>query len=263
MDRLQYLLTELINLRDLGIKIPEDYDEKRHLLRSLMNVFNSDYLPAKYFDVEKEFFQEELKHKNITDAGIIGDKLFDTIYLWQGDITTLKIDAIVNAANSKLLGCFIPHHGCIDNAIHSASGLALRMECKRLMEEQGHDEGTGLAKITGGYNLPSNYVIHTVGPMVGEKLNTTHIDLLKKCYISCLDIAKENNLRSIAFCSISTGEYNFPIDKASEIALRTIIQYLEANKDVFSRIVINVFSREDYDVYKRTSKRLIENKTTY
>ena len=172
--------------------------------------------------------------------------------LWQGDITTLKVDAIVNAANCKLLGCFIPQHNCIDNVIHSAAGVQLREECSRIMEIQGHDEEVGKAKITGAYNLPSNYVIHTVGPQIpyGAEPTPEDINDLRNCYISCLEIADHHNLESIAFCSISTGVFNFPQDKACEIAVKTVNEYLNENETGLKHIIFDVFSYETYNMYK-------------
>ena len=172
--------------------------------------------------------------------------------LWQGDITTLKVDGIVNAANSKLLGCFIPQHNCIDNVIHSSAGVQLRDECNRIMQMQGHDEAVGKAKITGAYNLPSRYVIHTVGPQIpyGSQPTVEDCEDLKNCYLSCLEIASENELESLAFCCISTGVFNFPQDLAAEIAVGTVNEYLKSNETSLKHVIFNVFTDSDYLIYK-------------
>jgi len=172
--------------------------------------------------------------------------------LWQGDIVTLKVDAIVNAANSKLLGCFIPHHNCIDNIIHSAAGLQLRDECSRIMKSQGVDEEVGKAKITDAYNLPSKHVIHTVGPAIpqGSRPSDKNMEELASCYRSCLEIANRYNLESIAFCCISTGVFNFPQDLAAEIAIGTVEEYLKSNETTLKHVIFNVFTDESYMTYK-------------
>ena len=174
------------------------------------------------------------------------------LMLWQGDITTLEVDAIVNAANSKLLGCFIPHHNCIDNVIHSAAGVQLRLECDRIMKTQGHDEEVGKAKITDAYNLPSAHVIHTVGPQIpsGSMPSKRDCDDLASCYRSCLEIASYNRLESVAFCCISTGVFNFPQDLAAQIAIKTVDEYLKSNETTLNHVIFNVFTDRDYLIYK-------------
>lgn len=172
------------------------------------------------------------------------------ISLWKGDITTLRADAIVNAANAGLLGCFIPCHGCIDNAIHSAAGLQLRMECHEIVRKQGHPEPTGTVKITGAYNLPSRHVLHTVGPVVTGPLTERASELLRSCYRACLALAEEHRLTSLAFCCISTGEFRFPQEKAAEIAVETVIDFLSAERYI-KRVIFNVFKDTDDEIYKR------------
>lgn len=167
-----------------------------------------------------------------------------------GDITTLKIDAIVNAANSALRGCFVPCHSCVDNVIHSASGIQLRLACDELMREQGYEEPTGSAKITPAYNLPCQYVLHTVGPVVSGPLTEKHCRQLADCYKSCLKLASENQLRSVAFCCISTGEFHFPQKEAAEIAVKTVSDYLQTDTQI-EKVIFNVFKQEDYHIYKR------------
>lgn len=173
----------------------------------------------------------------------------DKISLWRGDITRLSVDAIVNAANSQMLGCFVPCHGCIDNAIHSAAGIQLRNECAQIMEAQGHEESTGKAKITKGYNLPAKHVIHTVGPIVGMQVTEKQEEELKLCYLNCMKLAEKEGLKSIAFCCISTGEFHFPNKLAAEIAVKTVDKYLSSSK--LERVIFNVFKEEDYNIYKK------------
>ena len=168
-------------------------------------------------------------------------------YLWRGDITTLEVDAIVNAANSALLGCFSPNHGCIDNAIHTFAGVQLRLACHAIMQAQGHEEPTGTAKITPGFNLPARYVLHTVGPIVSGRLSDTHCDLLASCYESCLKLAAENSLKSVAFCCISTGVFGFPQKEAARIAVDTVTAF---QKEHPIDVVFNVFKEADLRLYQ-------------
>lgn len=199
--------------------------------------------------MQDDYLQEELRLKTITDI----DELLPVapdICLRQGDITTLKCDGIVNAANSQMLGCFCPNHGCIDNAIHTFAGVQLRNECADLMRAQGAEEPTGHAKITKAYNLPCKYVLHTVGPIVYGKLTERHEKLLADCYRSCLALADKNGLQSIAFCGISTGEFHFPNERAAQIAVQTVTEYkiLTGSK---IKVVFNTFKRCDYDIYAK------------
>ena len=241
----------LIDERNEDIAVPHDYDSKRALLRSLMNIRPPLKISDEFLKVQDEFLTAETLNKHLTGIEDIED-VDGRIMLWQGDITTLKVDAIVNAANSKLLGCFIPQHNCIDNVIHSAAGLQLRDECNRIMERQGFDESVGKAKITGAYNLPSKHVIHTVGPAIphGLKPSKKDKDDLASCYKSCLDIAGEYKLESIAFCGISTGVFNFPQDLACEIAVKTVRDYLKDNETTLKHVIFDVFSDESYLLYK-------------
>ena len=172
------------------------------------------------------------------------------IVLWQGDITRLRADAIVDADNNRLLGCFVPCHGCIDNAIHSAAGLQLRDECHQLMERQGHPEPTGRAKLTKGYNLPARYVLHTVGPIIQSRVTRQDRELLASCYRSCLELAAERGLRSVAFCCISTGEFHFPNELAAQIAIQTVREWQQKNPDKI-KVIFNVFKDNDYEIYNR------------
>lgn len=230
--------------------IPEDENEQKRLLRSLMNLRAPYPVSDEFLRIQDEYLGEEVEEKGVTDSAALPVSPIDSrLVLWRGDITTLKIDAIVNAANSALRGCFIPCHSCVDNIIHSVSGIQLRLACDRIMNEQGHDEPTGKAKITPAYNLPSRFVLHTVGPIVSGRLTETHCRQLADCYSSCLELAADRGLKSIAFCCISTGEFHFPQRKAAEIAVRTVIDYLDADTRI-EKVVFNVFKQEDRDIYR-------------
>ncbi len=250
-EQLDYLVNYLIDERGEDIDVPDDYYSKRSLLRALMNVRLPMEISEEFLNVQDEFLTYETLNKDLTSVGDIDD-VKGKIILWQGDIVTLKADAIVNAANSKLLGCFIPNHNCIDNVIHSAAGLQLRDECNKIMQSQQRDEEIGKAKITGAYNLPSKYVIHTVGPAIpqGSKPSNRDKDLLASCYKSCLDIASNYELNSIAFCCISTGVFNFPQKLAAQIAVDTVEEYLKDNETSLKHVIFNVFGDESYLIYK-------------
>ena len=208
-ERRKFLIEYLLAERGERINIPADEYNQKRLLRSLFNIRMPKETSEEFLRVQDEYLKEESKRKGITDIKDL-QPVQDGVYLWQGDITTLKCGAIVNAANSQMLGCFQPCHSCIDNAIHTFSGIQLRRECNRIMRVQGHNEPTGQAKITPAYNLPCNYVIHTVGPIVQGYLTEDDCELLKSCYLSCLKLAEENGVESIAFCCISTGVFGFP-----------------------------------------------------
>ena len=230
---------------------PYTQERRRRLLRSLMNVRPPRPVSGEFLEIQDAYLQERTREKGITDAdGLAPCPVNDRLCLWQGDITTLKCDAIVNAANSRLLGCFQPCHSCIDNIIHTMSGVQLRLACQEIMEKQGGEEPTGQAKITPGFNLPCKYVIHTVGPIVNGPLTETHRELLASCYRSCLDLALENGVRSIAFCCISTGVFAFPQQEAAKIAVRTVTGWLDAHPDGVDRVIFNVFKDEDREIYE-------------
>ena len=242
------LLSEFPQYNDLVI--PDNEEAQKRLLRSLMNIRPPRPVSEAFLKIQDEYLGEAVAEKGVTDsASLPASSLDSRLVLWRGDITTLKIDAIVNAANSALRGCFVPCHSCVDNIIHSVSGIQLRLACDRIMNEQGHDEPTGKAKITPAYNLPSEYVIHTVGPIVSGPLTDQHCRQLADCYRSCLELAADNGLKSIAFCCISTGEFHFPQKKAAEIAVRTVTDYLNRASRI-GKVVFNVFKQEDYDIYK-------------
>lgn len=230
-----------------GIEIPEKTFEQKRLLRSLLNVRPPKSVGDDFLKIQDEYLHEEILQKGITDFS----ELIPTereIYLWQGDITTLRCDAIVNAANSQMLGCFCPCHGCIDNAIHTFAGVQLRLKCAEIMKNQGHKEETGRAKITPAYNLPCKYILHTVGPIVRGKLTGQDCDLLASCYRSCLELAEQNDIESIAFCCISTGEFHFPNDKAAQIAVQTVKDF-KKNSHSKIKVIFNVFKDTDYEIY--------------
>jgi len=248
MDNLDYLIQYLLKERKEKVNLEElSIEDKKKLFRSLCNIRNAEKINKQFLNIQDEYLQKELEIKGIVE-NIENSKIQDKIYLWKGDITTLKIESIVNAANSQGLGCFVPCHKCIDNSVHSASGIQLRLECNEKMKQISRLE-TGKAFITKAYNLPSNYVIHTVGPIIYEDVTEKEIIELRNCYISSLDIAKENNIREVAFCSISTGEFRFPKVQASMIAIATIKDYLKNDTDFFEKIVFNVFTDEDYNIY--------------
>ena len=243
---IQNLLDEQSGYED--ISIPQDKSEQKRLLRSLFNVRSPFQISEEFLKIQDQYLQAETAAKGITDLVDLSP-IWDGIYLWQGDITTLRCDAIVNAANSGMTGCYAPCHGCIDNCIHTYAGIQLRLECDRIMKIQGHKEETGTAKITPAYNLPCNYVIHTVGPIISGPLTETDKDLLASCYRSCLELAERNGVKSIAFCCISTGEFHFPNDKAAEIAVQTVKNYKEQTGSNME-VIFNVFKDIDYEIYR-------------
>lgn len=243
---LDYFINE--NKKFLNYNVPTNYKEKRLFLRCIINLRPPIPLNEEIMKLEDELLQKELKEKKITNCYDIKE-IEDKICIFLGDITTIKCDAIVNAANSSMLGCFIPNHSCIDNQIHTYAGIRLRLECNDLIE--GEKLQTGKAKITNAYNLPSDYIIHTVGPIVNGKVTLKDEEDLKNCYISCLNIARENNLKTIAFPSISTGVFHFPKDRASKIALKSVKEYLNTFPNTFDKIIFNVFTMEDKYYYDR------------
>ena len=201
-----------------------------------------------FLKIQDDYLQEETLAKGITSLSDL-KPVRDGIYLWQGDITTLKCDAIVNAANSGMTGCYYPCHGCIDNCIHTYAGIQLRNACADIMKRQGHEEPTGCAKITSAFNLPCKYVLHTVGPVITGMLTKEDKKLLASCYRACLELADRNKVKSIAFCCISTGEFHFPNKEAAEIAIDTVKKYREKNSSKIE-VIFNVWKDTDYRIYK-------------
>lgn len=244
---LQSLLAGQQNCRNA--ELPKNAEEQKRLLRGLLNLRMPQETSAEFLRIQDEYLQTELAQKGITEYKTL-TPMAHGLYLWRGDITTLRCDAIVNAANSSLLGCFSPNHGCIDNAIHTFAGVQLRATCARLMAEQGHAEETGRAKITPAFNLPSRYILHTVGPIVSGLPTRRDCELLAGCYRSCLELAEKNSLQSVAFCCISTGEFHFPREKAAETAVRTVRGYLTETQSKLE-VIFNVFQESDYEIYRR------------
>ena len=244
---IQSLLKEQSEYRDIAI--PADTDNQRQLLRGLMNLRRPARIGAEFLQMQDKYLQGETAAKGITDAADL-TPIQPGLYLWQGDITTLKCDAIVNAANSGMTGCYIPNHRCIDNAIHTYAGVELRLACEELMERQGYPEPTGQAKITPAFNLPCRYVLHTVGPIINGRVSRQDEKLLASCYRSCLELAAENGLENVAFCCISTGEFHFPNERAAEIAVRTVKEFLQKQTSV-RKVIFNVFKDLDKAIYEK------------
>ena len=250
-ERLDYLLRYLLaeHKEDTEVPMPDTPSEKRRLLRSLMNVRPPVPASEVFLKIQDAYLRERLAEKGVTKLDDLAP-VQPGLYLWQGDIATLAADAIVNAANSRLLGCFVPCHGCIDNAIHTYAGVQLRLECARIMAGQKKEESTGKAKITKAYNLPCRYVLHTVGPVIYGPVTKTDRDRLANCYHSCLELAAARGLRSVAFCCISTGEFHFPNELAAQIAIRTVRDWQQKNPDKIE-VIFNVFKDNDHEIYNR------------
>lgn len=250
-ERRIYLIKELLVERPeyADMQIPANAGGQKKLLRSLFNIRMPEPVSEEFLRVQDGYLQEETGRKGITLLEDLTPEK-DNLYLWKGDITTLRCDAIVNAANAQLLGCFCPCHGCIDNAIHTFAGIQLRLACAERMKQQGHGEETGKAKITSAYNLPCNYVIHTVGPIVKSCVTKEEERLLASCYRSCLELAARNRINSVAFCCISTGEFHFPNGRAAEIAIQTVTEFM-AQKQSEMKVIFNVFKDQDYEIYKK------------
>ncbi len=249
-ERRKYLISALLKEQPQysEIEISSSEQEQKTLLRSLFNIRIPLPVTDEFLMVQDAYLQEETRQKGITALSDL-KPVQKGLYLWRGDITTLQCDGIVNAANSGLLGCFCPNHGCIDNAIHTFAGIQLRLACAELMKQQGHEEKTGKAKITSAYNLPCRYVLHTVGPIIHGWLAKKDKELLASCYRSCLELAEQNGLKSIAFCCISTGEFHFPNDKAAQIAIETVKEYKEQMHSEME-VIFNVFKELDYNIYR-------------
>ncbi len=246
-----YLIKHLLaeNPRYAKVEIPQSATEQKQLLRSLFNVRPATPISSDFLDIQDTYLQAEIADNGIVDTADLSPTSHNSkLYLWQGDITRLKIGAIVNAANSALLGCFQPCHACIDNIIHTLAGVQLRLACDEIMGVQGHDEATGQAKITSAYNLPCDYVLHTVGPIISGELTQRDKDLLANCYQSCLQLASQNGIKSIAFCCISTGVFSFPQQEAAEVAVRTVTDFLQ-NDSGIGQVVFNVFTDKDKKIY--------------
>ncbi len=249
-ERRKYLIGALLKESRMyqRIQLPSETNGQKQLLRSLMNVRPASPITEEFEAVQDEYLKDANAEKGFITLSDM-DELQPDIFLWQGDITRLRVGAIVNAANSGMTGCYQPCHNCIDNCIHTYAGIQLRNYCAELMEKQGHEEPTGKAKITPGFNLPCDYVIHTVGPIVHGRLTSHHEELLHSCYESCLKIADENNVESIAFCCISTGVFMFPNRRAAEIAVQTVKEYKQTTGSRI-KVIFNVFKDSDREIYK-------------
>ena len=241
------LLKEKPEYRDMDI--PAEPEGQRQLLRGLLNIRAPQEIDAEFLEIQDAYLQGETAAKGITDAADL-TPVQPGLYLWQGDITTLKCDAIVNAANAGLTGCYIPNHRCIDNAIHTFAGVKLRLACAELMAKQSHPEPTGQAKITPAFDLPCRYVLHTVGPIISGRVTQQDRELLTSCYRSCLQLAAENGLENVAFCCISTGEFHFPNEQAAQIAVETVRQFMNRKTSV-KKVIFNVFKDLDKRIYAR------------
>ena len=247
---IDFLLAEMPEYREQAETFPPDDASQRRLLRSLMNVRPPMPLDPKFLEVQDALLSAEVEEKGVVDGEALPATAANPrLVLWQGDITRLAVDAIVDADNSALLGCFAPCHGCIDNAIHSAAGLQLRDACARLMEAQGHSEPAGGAKLTGGYNLPARHVLHTVGPIISGPLTNADRAALASCYTACLSLAAEHGLHSVAFCCISTGEFRFPRGEAAGIAVDTVTRFLSRPTSI-RKVIFNVFQDADAALYR-------------
>ena len=248
---LSSLLAEAPEYRQLAV--PDDAAGQKQLLRALLNVRPPRDASPEFLQVQDEYLRAGLAQKGVTvlesltPAARCGEA---ALYLWQGDITTLQCDAIVNAANSGMTGCYCPNHSCIDNAIHTYAGVQLRLACAEIMDRQGHPEPTGQAKITAAFNLPCRYVLHTVGPIIHGRVTQQDRALLASCYRSCLELAAENGLESVAFCCISTGEFHFPNQLAAEIAVQTVKEFLQTPTSI-KKVIFNVFKDMDKKIYER------------
>lgn len=253
-ERRIYMIKALLQEREdfFQVPVPMDEEEQKRLLRGLMNLRMPMPVDEEFLEVQDRYLQEESRRRGIVRLESLRP-VREGIYLWRGDITTLEVDAIVNAANSQMTGCYIPNHACIDNCIHTYSGIQLRLACADMMERQGFEEPVGRAKITEGYNLPAKYVIHTVGPTVQGELTEEDKGKLASCYASCLALAEEKQLKSIAFCCISTGVFHFPNEEAARIAVHSVDAYRKKSGSRMS-VVFNVFLPKDEEIYRRLLK---------
>ena len=256
-QRLEYLVEAFKAESDqyMDLQTPGDTEGRRHLLRSLMNIRMLGKMDDSVLAVQDEYLRERIREKGIVTLEDIPVKE-GVISVWQGDITRLAVDAIVNAANSQMLGCFIPMHTCIDNCIHTFAGIQLRAECNRQINRmrmkygQNYEQPTAVPMLTDAYNLPAKKVIHIVGPVVNGKLTPALEQELADCYTNTLDLCAENGLRSVAFCCISTGVFHFPPERAAQIAAKTVRKWLADHDGALERVIFNVFRDQDRDIYE-------------
>lgn len=266
-ERLNYLVKEFIrdSIEHRNVEVPEAKRDKQVVLRSLMNVRMPRFMDADVVRIQDEYLKERAMEKGIVtlqDIPTIGEALgsthffADKLSIWQGDITRLAVGAIVNAANSRMLGCFVPMHACIDNCIHTYAGIQLRAACNSYMErmrmEHGnyYEEPTGQAMLTDAYNLPADYVIHTVGPIVQNQLSEELRKELAHCYENIMQCCLDNQIRSVAFCCISTGVFHFPNEEAANIAIHTVSDFLKVHGEQFERVIFNVYQDKDRRIYE-------------
>ena len=256
-ERLDYLVEEFKtdSVRYKDLTTPSDTEGKRQLLRSLMNIRMPGEMDESVLEIQDDYLQERIRENGIVELSDIPE-IRNGISIWQGDITRLKVDAIVNAANSQMLGCFVPMHTCIDNCIHTFAGVQLRAECSRQMKKmrarygRDYEQPTAVPMLTDAYNLPAKKVVHIVGPIVQDELTPELEEDLADCYTNTLELCAENNLRSVAFCCISTGVFHFPNKRAAEIAVHTVKEWLEAHPGKMDRVIFNVFKDEDRRYYE-------------
>ena len=250
-DQRKYLIGRLLKeqRRFAEVEVPNSEQKQKQLLRALFNVRLPERIDNTFLEIQNDYLQTAIQQKGITDFSDL-TPMQEGIYLWRGDITTLRCDAIVNAANSGMCGCFIPNHACIDNAIHTYAGVQLRLACAEIMKAQGHEEETGTAKITSAYNLPCKFILHTVGPIIKNDVSKADSRLLAKCYRSCLELADENGVKSIAFCCISTGVFHFPNEEAAQIAINAVKEYRHKTGSKIE-VIFNVFKELDEQIYRR------------
>lgn len=250
-ERRRYLLETLIaeQPKTVALAIPANESDQKTLLRSLLNIRMPRPVSDAFLAVQDAYLQEEIRQKGITSLDDLSPVRPD-LYIWQGDITTLRCDAIVNAANSRMLGCFVPGHGCVDNAIHTFAGVQLRAACADQMRRSDRPRAADGAMITPGFNLPCRFVLHTVGPIVQDRVTHRDMEQLAACYRSCLDLAEQHGVTSLAFCCISTGEFHFPNHQAAEIAIRAVTAYKEQTRSQM-KVIFNVFKKIDWSIYRQ------------
>ena len=256
-ERLDYLVEAF--KADSGeyrnLRTPKDTEGKRRILRSLMNIRMPGEMDESVLEIQDDYLQERIRENGIVELSDIPE-IRDGISIWQGDITRLRVDAIVNAANSQMLGCFVPMHTCIDNCIHTFAGIQLRAECNKQMRKmrsrygRDYEQPTAIPMLTDAYNLPAKKVVHIVGPIVQDRLTPELEQDLADCYTNTLELCAENDLRSVAFCCISTGVFRFPNKRAAEIAVHTVKQWLETHPGKVDRVIFNVFKDEDRRYYE-------------
>ena len=257
-ERLDYLIEAFIeDSKEYGdLRIPNDPEEKRKILRSLMNIRMPSSMSEEVLSVQDDYLTERNREKGIVTLNDIPE-IKDGLSIWQGDITRLAVDAIVNAANSQMLGCFVPMHSCIDNCIHSFAGIQLRNECnekmkvKRIQYGEDYEQPTAAPMLTEAYNLPAKKIVHVVGPIVSGRLTEDLENDLADCYANTLDLCKDSGLRSVAFCCISTGVFHFPNRKAAQIAVKTVREWVKRYPDSMDRVIFNVFKDEDRRYYEQ------------